>query len=93
MGISNSYLETFDEFDIYVQKRNSETMGKNHEGYLVNLNELIRFKNEQIEKENKRALCDQLPRIQKLIPIQIDNLMYDLRRGNPFFHNTFFSIW
>ena len=84
MGINNSYLETFGEFDEYVQKRNSETIGKNHEGYLVNFNELIQFRNEQIEKENKRALCDQLPRIQKLTPIQMDNLMYDLRRGNKF---------
>ena len=84
MGINNSYLETFDEFDEYVQKRNSETIGKNHEGYLVNLNELIQFRNEQIEKENKRSLYDQFPRIQKLTPIRMDNLMYDLRRGNKF---------
>ena len=84
MGINNSYIETFDEFDKYVQKRNSETKGKNHEGYLVNFNELIQFRNEQIEKESKRALYDQFPRIQKLIPIQMDNLMHYLQRGNKF---------
>jgi hypothetical protein len=54
MGINNSYLETFDEFDEYVQKRNSETIGKNHEGYLVNLNELIQLgkKGNKIKRDN-----------------------------------------